>query len=593
MNCNFLKKIRGNRNFWSDFYKTVVFSIIGFFLTELFYHNPLEISFPVILFNCILYLTITCLLWFLTTSRIIATWIMLILTFCLGLSNYYVISFRGVPFNPWDLQALGIAKAVAGEYSYKLYITQIFVIIAYIVTIIAAGLWKSKYKEKVNIKVGLLRLAIVAILMVAQFGLLGIKEFRNGMNIYDELFRAYNCSGYNGALIGLLMDIHDMDVDKPQAYREDADYNPYDELVADDAQVNQHRPNIIGIMSEAFCDPAVVGDFKANKEYIPFIRKMQAGMENTITGNIDASVLGGNTANTEFEFLTGNTLGYLPIGSVAYQEFIVDEIDGMSSYLKSLGYNTIAMHPFENTGWRRNEVYPFMKFDKFISDKDYPREDIVRTYISDQEATDMIIKQFEEQEEPCFLFAVTMQNHGPYNLPYEEVSNDVKVEGEDDLALEQYLSLLRLSDKALENLITYIDGQEEDTILVFFGDHQPADQVVETIWKRQGTDFRNLSEEESRARYKVPFIVWANYDIEEATNVETSANFLGAQLFEWGNIPKSKYQNFLLELNKTYKSISAKGAFKRDGSFFSLEDIKDLDSELMKYYELQYYNLFN
>lgn len=70
------------------------------------------------------------------------------------------------------------------------------------------------------------------------------------------------------------------------------------------------RPNIIVIMDEAFSDLAVRGEFTTNEDYMPFIHSLQQGAENTRTGYLNVSVLGGNTANTEFEFLTGSTIGF-------------------------------------------------------------------------------------------------------------------------------------------------------------------------------------------------------------------------------------------------------------------------------------------
>ena len=126
-------------------------------------------------------------------------------------------------------------------------------------------------------------------------------------------------------------------------------------------------------MDEAFSDPAVLGEVDANMDYMPFVHSLQNGAENAITGKLHVSVKGGNTANTEFEFLTGNTMAFLPQGSVAYQQYIHEETQSLASYLKSLGYTTRAAHPYKASGWDRETVYPLLGFERADFIDSFPR----------------------------------------------------------------------------------------------------------------------------------------------------------------------------------------------------------------------------
>ena len=123
---------------------------------------------------------------------------------------------------------------------------------------------------------------------------------------------------------------------------------------------NEKMPNIIVIMDEAFSDLSVLGDLETNKDYMPFVHSLQNGADNTITGYLNVSVCGGNTADTEFEFLTGNTMAFLPAGSIPYQQYIKDTTPSLASYLKGLGYETYAQHPYNASGWNRETVYPLL-----------------------------------------------------------------------------------------------------------------------------------------------------------------------------------------------------------------------------------------
>ena len=126
-------------------------------------------------------------------------------------------------------------------------------------------------------------------------------------------------------------------------------------------------------------------------------------------------------------------------------------------------------------------------------------------------------------------------------------------------------------------------------MVVFFGDHQPTDSVVRDVWKLNGVDPYNLTEEQECLRYQVPFVVWANYDIEEQSDVMTSANFLGAQVFEWCHIPNSGYQNYLLDLNEEFSAITGRTVMDKNGKFIEFKEVEDA---LLEYNMLQYYRIF-
>ena len=135
------------------------------------------------------------------------------------------------------------------------------------------------------------------------------------------------------------MELKYISVDKPANYSESAVeeiLKPYTE--EDQNTAPERRPNIIVIMNEAFSDPAVLGSFETNEDYMPYVHSILNGaVENTISGYLNVSVLGGNTANTEFEFLTGNTMAFLPQGSVAYQQYLKRQMPSLASPSKRSG----------------------------------------------------------------------------------------------------------------------------------------------------------------------------------------------------------------------------------------------------------------
>ena len=115
--------------------------------------------------------------------------------------------------------------------------------------------------------------------------------------------------------------------------------------------------------------------------YMPFVHSLMSGADNTVSGYLNVSVCGGNTADTEFEFLTGNTMAFLPSGSIPYQQYIKNETPSLAGYLSSLGYVTYAQHPYYGSGWNRETVYPLLGFQNMNFVDDYIQRTIVRQYV--------------------------------------------------------------------------------------------------------------------------------------------------------------------------------------------------------------------
>ena len=153
---------------------------------------------------------------------------------------------------------------------------------------------------------------------------------------------------------------------------------------------------------------------------------------------------------------------------------------------------------------------------------------------------------------------------------------------------------MKESDKALEDLCKYFESQDEDTIIVMFGDHQPSDSVANPLLKLEGKSCSTLTEEEQYLRYQVPVIIWANFDIEEEQNVEMSLNYLGGYLFEKAGLPLSAYQNYLKGLQEKYPVVSAKRICDVTGKNYHTDALSlELKDDFLDYKKFQYYNLFD
>lgn len=556
-----------------------------FYLMEAYEHNALlEVRTEAQFFNIFIFELLAWIIYLAIGHMCAAARILLGIAMVFGITNHYVMKFRSTPFVPWDIFSVRTATSVAENYDFTPDMRMVIVTLIFIAAMSLVRFLKKAPKIKLQVRLGTL---LVSVLVTCLFvNTLQKEDFQTKHYLYPFLFTPAYMTEVNGMAVTFAMNLAYVVVDKPQGYSaEDAQktLESY-EKTEDTKQDTQDLPNIIVIMDEAFSDLAVIGDLQTNEDYMPFMHKMQQGQKNTITGYAQVSVCGGNTANSEFEFLTGDTMAFLPSGSIAYQQYVKQDTPSLASYLKGLGYATYAQHPYYASGWDRERVYPLLGFEHMDFIDDYTNVSYVRKYISDASDMQHIIETYEKKEagKPAFIFNVTMQNHGGYTDVYPNFENDIQAQYNSD-ALNQYLSLIRKTDAALEDLVSYFSKADEKTVIVFFGDHQPSDAVANQIEMASGVDPSDMNSEQQKKRYQVPYLVWANYDIGEASDQNTSLNYLSAQVLKAAGVPTNAYQNYLLELCNTYPVLSAAGSTENVGA--------DKDA-LLTYRKLQYYNLF-
>ena len=576
-----------------------------FYLMEWYSHNPFMVVRPwAQFFNIVLFLLVTIVLFLLTGKLKTAHRIVYGVAMIYGIANSYVVRFRTNPIVPWDIFSWKTAASVADNYNFMPDTRMVVVTLVFLVAIALFHFIKVKVTRFVFWK-RLIPAALVAVVLSLFAGTLQQESFQNSHRLYNKLFTPVYMTDVDGMAVTFVMNLAYMSIDKPEHYSDSeaqAVLDSYgaggamtedtDPAAKDDTQKDEELTNIIVMMNESFSDLSVLGDFETNEDYMPFIHSLEQGAENTVTGMLNVSVCGGNTANTEFEFLTGNTMAFLPQGSIPYQQYINGDLKALPDYLKTLGYQTIATHPYNAGGWERDTVYPMLGFNESVFKDEYVNPQYVRQYISDESWVDKIIEFYENKEtdKPLFVFNVTMQNHGGYQDQYGNFTPDISVKDSTNFSLQQYLSLVKLSDSALESLISYFKDADEKTVIVFFGDHQPSDAVASTVLAKNGMSWNHLTEEQQKLRYQVPYVVWANYDIDEETGADTSANYLAAEVLERAGIPLDEYRSYLMHLKTEYPVISAVRTVKADGSEVRASDEKD---EMDIYRKLQYYELFD
>ena len=353
--------------------------------------------------------------------------------------------------------------------------------------------------------------------------------------------------------------------------------------------------NVIVLMDEAFADlPATYG-FETDVDELPFIHSLSGS--NVRKGWMLSSVFGGTTANTEYEFLTGNSTAFLNAESVPYTQYLNSEQESLAWLLKERGFYAQAFHPYYESGYKRYQVYPLLGFDDFHSLEDGLKySEKLRSYVSDAADFCDVIDIYENKApgQKLFLFNVTMQNHGSYNTDTPAV--DVTVRPTDpDYQLPQlleYLALAHATDAAFGELVDYFEDVEEKTVILLFGDHQPGmlDSTYEVFAPKMYEDGADVAEREKK--YTVPYVLWANYDLKSDPADVISPGFLRSYLLENAGIEGSAYDRYLQEVRKSVPAVNILGFADEDGV---LHDITELggNETLVDYRKAAYYNLFD
>ena len=563
-----------------------------FYLMEAYEHNALlEVRTEAQFFNIFIFELLAWIIYLAIGHMCAAARVILGIAMAFGITNHYVMKFRSTPFVPWDIFSVRTATSVAENYDFTPDLRMVIVTLIFIAAIVLSRFLKKAPKIKLQVRLGTL---LVSVLVTCLFvNTLQKEDFQTKHYLYPFLFTPAYMTKVNGMAVTFAMDLAYVAVERPAGYDADEAKETLAKYETKTTETDtQDLPNIIVIMDEAFSDLKVLGPLETNEDYMPFMHRMQQGEKNTVTGYVQTSVCGGNTADSEFEFLTGNTMAFLPNGSIPYQQYITKELPALPAYLASLGYETVATHPYYADGWDRDKVYPLLGFSESIFKDQYWGAGYVRKYVSDNSCVDKIIELYEKKEEgtPLFVFNVTMQNHGGYSDTYDNFTPDITVEGVESTPLSQYLSLVRLSDQALEKLISYFEEADEKTIVVFFGDHQPNDTVAAPILNLNGMTTKTLTEDQLKLRYEVPYVIWANYDIDAESGKDTSANYLAADVLHYAGISENAYGSYLLELQQNYPVISAMRVLTKDGLDTNSSSLKQ---ELKDYQSLQYYQLFD
>ena len=510
------------------YYKKSFYSIIGYgsivfgmtFLIELLSRNSIRLTLEysmdntklffcnVMLVNCF-YATI-----FLLKHRLAGAFHVTILLAVFSIVQYVLLKMRGTPLVFSDIRAVGFGAAILLEQInwYVIIGAGAVIFVGYI--LIVKKISEVKKERHIVLFVASILMCWIYIGIIEATGIVSNNTWAQNTDYLS-----------NGALYSFFNSYRSAKVSKPEGYEKDKllEIKSIIEQEADLFSDLEEKPNIVIIQVEAFMDPMDIHGITYSEDPMPNLRQ---AMNKYSSGKLNVNILGGATVNTEFEVLTGLPIENRPSGEYPYLTVLThNSVEALPFYLNQ-DYQTTAIHNYYGDFYNRDKVFANLGFQRYISMETMVNLQKDGYYPSDNAFVKYIPKVLENSLKPDFIYAITVEMHGPYskgildnacivsegNYPEEVLNN-----------MNRYVNALQKTDQYLGELFTYFDSLDEPLVCFVFGDHQPALELWQNesfIADNPGYDF-----------YQVPYVCYNNMGLNKE-NMDMDANRVGEYLLK-------------------------------------------------------------
>ncbi|MCL2814658.1 MAG: LTA synthase family protein [Oscillospiraceae bacterium] len=484
---------------------------------------------PVIIFDLILMYVLFAAVFFLVKKAWVNILFFNALVLAVSLVNYIKYALTGENFLPYDIVMAGNIGEIAGFVSIEAeYWMWLFFAVSAL-SVILFGMFAKDAPSKFY-----MRLPFAGALFAALFVFFGngavSGDVFNKIGMYfestDDQRGNYDINGFIG---GFSINAASFAIKKPAGYSSAKlaeRLGAYSELPP---ATDFKNPDIILILSESFWDPRLLpgSEFKSN----PFENFDELSLrENAFSGKLVVPAYGGGTIRTEFEILTGLSCDALPDGVVPYT-IIKKDVESYVSYYKTLGYDTIAIHPYLGKFYSRDTKLPLLGFDEYHAEslaeiKEVRRERVSESYkyITD-ESFERYLEYFLDETEkkdgaPLFLFGISIENHQPYYYKYYWETFKVRVTNpllskSDYHFFENFVQGVKNADEILGQLCEFIDSRKRPTAIVFFGDHLPSICAKYSAYLDTGFINDIYAMDSRKQLYTTPFIIYSNFPLNK------------------------------------------------------------------------------
>ena len=425
-------------------------------------------------------------------ARFIIGFILILLSFISGI----VMNFRGMPLFPYDVLSIKEAIKISSIFlSVRFEIVIAVVLVLFIV--IAAIIFRIDRGKKRFIS----RRNVIVLIVTIGIYVVSIPQLSAAKVISPMAWNPGASFEKNGFTYSFLRETVLAVRKKPKGYSEEAVREireKIDEAKKKDKRkilTGNKRPNIILVQLEAFMDPTRIKGATFNEDPMPNMRKL---MKNYTSGLMNVPVTGGGTARTEYEVLSGMDFQYLNQGEIPYQTFLSEKPSiSLATDLDSHGYKSVAVHNFYQRFYNRNKGLENLGFDKFVpldvmTNVEYtpmywPKDKILTKYIEEQlENRNSMVKEkksSEKEARPAFVFTISTQGHSRYPMTKLKIDYPIELVNSDLLPPDQnqinyYANQVKEMDSFVGKLVEDINKSKEPTVLVLYGDHLPALDII-------------------------------------------------------------------------------------------------------------------
>lgn len=458
----------------------------------------------------------------------------------LGIVQFLVVKYRTQPFCSVDVLMLKDAFSLITIYfSWP----QIILMFAggFAVAILAVMLFTRMARRKqFNRAIA----AIWFVGMVCVCACVGTLSVRYGLlpQRFDDLVSAYQNYGFATCFT---LTFGQQGISKPDSYSSDAvteilkeidtpasDDDSSPQYPTFDESDNLDQPNIIFLQLESFFDVNTIIGGSYSKDPTPNFNRL---CQYWPSGELYVPTIGGGTANTEFEVLSGMNLDFFGAGEYPYNTILQENTCETVCYdLKDYGYTTTAMHNNTGTFYSRNKVYTRLGFDRFVS-LEY-MQDVNYTplgWAEDSVLADEILRALRSTPDRDMIFTISVESHGKYAETYTYEEGDVEVYSLPDAIplapFQNFINILSGTDDFLGALLPQLAWFEEPVVLVVYGDHLPALELTSDMLTTGNI-------------YASRYVIWNNFgkhfDAPDLQSYRLSANVLEQLGFSGGVITK-------------------------------------------------------
>lgn len=465
--------------------------------------------------------------------------------------NYYVILYHGMPLTLSEFKNLKTALYVAGSYSYPVNRTVLWILVSFLFIFCTSIFLKKRQ--------AIIKRSVCAVILTVCFGAVYISFF--GSNpVKPKVTVGWSweeaCSRY-GYIAYLIENVYTKEkgVMKPDCYNLETVKEKYGEYKEKQTDHNGDLPDIILILNESFYDLHQIAQFQTDQDYLANISQI----EDMARGYAVSPSVRGGTNGSEYELLTSNSL-YLIKEAAPFNILDLEDASSLADYLKSLGYSTLGTHSERGTNYNRVYGYRALGFEDIKFHEDYENcwSYEGRMYKSDYSVYENIKKWYMQMgDQPRFVYCLTIQNHGGWDMGPEEFDTVHVTQGEiaQPDVVNEYLTGISHSDEAFSDLIEYMRTITDRKVVVcMLGDHAPS-------FAASMADAGYPEDERNMLLAATPLYIWANYGLEKADLGYMSMHYVAPVLLDAAGVPLSPYYRYLIDTKQEVPVIAAWGRY--------------------------------